>query len=443
MYEHSRPLELQSGVFPSPEKTHVRGTRFPPHDSFDGDFMRRRIYIPVWLKMVIAAIGAILWLSFSIWIARFWAADISTELGIAAIWAWIIVALIALIPGFIVALLAIALLLDKQPPLGEINGPLPDITILIAAFNEESRIIDTLNSIARSRYDGAVHVIVVDNNSTDHTAELVANYQYSGEMDPRLALDFSVISELSQGKFNALNTGLTHVQSSYFLTLDADTLVHPQALSRILARAIAAPKDTVAVAGSVLVRNSRVNLLTRMQEWDYYLGIAAVKRMQGLFQSTLVAQGAFSLYSTKRVREVGGWSDAIGEDIVLTWSMMADSSRVFYEPTAVAFTEVPTRLQHYFRQRSRWARGMFEGLRAIPPWRQKRWLSKFVASINLLIPLLDFGYVFIWLPGLLLFVVFQNPLFVSAWTLLVLPGTLLVYGGMRRYQVRRMWCFTT
>lgn len=118
---------------------------------------------------------------------------------------------------------------------------------------------------------------------------------------------------------------------------------------------------------------------------------------------------------------------------------MADSSRVFYEPTAVAFTEVPTRLQHYFRQRSRWARGMFEGLRAIPPWRQKRWLSKFVASINLLIPLLDFGYVFIWLPGLLLFVVFQNPLFVSAWTLLVLPGTLLVYGGMRRYQVRRIF----
>jgi hypothetical protein len=34
-----------------------------------------------------------------------------------------------------------------------------------------------------------------------------------------------------------------------------------------------------AVAGSVLVRNSRDNLWTRMQEWDYFLGIASVKRM--------------------------------------------------------------------------------------------------------------------------------------------------------------------
>ena len=66
----------------------------------------------------------------------------------------------------------------------------------------------------------------------------------------------------------------------------------------------------------MLVRISRANLLTRMQEWDYYLGIAAVKRLQGLFQSTLVAQGAFSIYRTERVRAIGGWPDAIGEDIV-------------------------------------------------------------------------------------------------------------------------------
>jgi biofilm PGA synthesis N-glycosyltransferase PgaC len=48
----------------------------------------------------------------------------------------------------------------------------------------------------------------------------------------------------------------------------------------------AAP-DTAAVAGTVLVRNSRVNLFTRIQEWYYHLGIAAVKRMQGLYRATL------------------------------------------------------------------------------------------------------------------------------------------------------------
>ena len=81
----------------------------------------------------------------------------------------------------------------------------------------------------------------------------------------------------------------------YVLTIDADTLLHPEALDRIVSRMESAPADTVAVAGTVLVRNSRTNLMTRMQEWDYYLAIASEKRMQGLYQSTLVAQGAFSV----------------------------------------------------------------------------------------------------------------------------------------------------
>lgn len=53
-----------------------------------------------------------------------------------------------------------------------------------------------------------------------------------------------------------------------------------------------------------------------------FLGIASIKRMQGMYQGTLVAQGAFSLYTTDILKQVGGWPDAIGEDIVLTWKML-------------------------------------------------------------------------------------------------------------------------
>ena len=59
-----------------------------------------------------------------------------------------------------------------------------------------------------------------------------------------------------------------------------------------------------------------------MQQWDYRLGINGVKRMQGAYNSALVAQGAFSAYWTEDLRAVGGWPDAIGEDIVLTWTML-------------------------------------------------------------------------------------------------------------------------
>lgn len=52
----------------------------------------------------------------------------------------------------------------------------------------------------------------------------------------------------------------------------------------------------------MLARNSRDNLLTKMQSWDYFLGIASIKRMQGLYQGVLVAQGAFSIYKTKMLK---------------------------------------------------------------------------------------------------------------------------------------------
>ena len=124
-------------------------------------------------------------------------------------------------------------------------------------------------------------------------------------------------------------------------TLDADTLLHPQAVRQIVARLLSAPSDVQAVAGSVLVRNSRDSLWTRMQEWDYFLGIASVKRMQGLYQGTLVAQGAFSLNRTEAVLAAGGWPDAIGEDIVLTWQLMRQGARVYYEPSGQVVRHSP------------------------------------------------------------------------------------------------------
>ena len=67
-----------------------------------------------------------------------------------------------------------------------------------------------------------------------------------------------------------------------------------------------------ACAGAIVVENARTNFLTRMQQWDYRLGINGVKRMQAAYNSALVAQGAFSVYWTEDVRAVGGWPNAIG-----------------------------------------------------------------------------------------------------------------------------------
>ena len=390
---------------------------------------RRRLYVSVTLKFALVQGLALGWLGASVWLSLPWVRELAAAITIIP--AVLVVSLVAYLPGWLVAFLAISLLLDRQPPLRKSHPTVP-VTVLIAARNEADRIQETVAYIAGQDYPGPVEVLVVDNGSIDGTRAVAEAYGAATGQQVRC------ITEPRPGKSHALNTGLAAVGTELVITLDADTLLHPQAVRQIVARLLSAPSDVQAVAGSVLVRNSRDSLWTRMQEWDYFLGIASVKRMQGLYQGTLVAQGAFSLYRTEAVLAAGGWPDAIGEDIVLTWQLMRQGARVYYEPSAVAFTAAPTRLVHLARQRARWARGMVEGLYSVRPWNQPRGLLRFLTAIDLLIPALDVAYALVWLPGLLLAATGRYWI-VGPYTLAVLPLTLVVNAILYRFQRRRVF----
>jgi poly-beta-1,6-N-acetyl-D-glucosamine synthase len=390
---------------------------------------RRRRYVPVTGKFVVAQVSALGWLGLSVLLSLPWVRELATTITVVP--AILVVGFVAYLPGWLVAFLAVSLLLDRQPPLRRSHPTIP-VTVLVAARNEADRIQETISYIVRQDYPGPIEVLVVDNGSTDGTRALAEAYGAATGQRVRC------IDEPRPGKSHALNTGLAAVETELVITLDADTLLHPQAIRQLVARLLSAPPDVQAVAGSVLVRNSRDNLWTRMQEWDYFLGIASVKRMQGLYQGTLVAQGAFSLYRAQALLQAGGWPDAIGEDIVLTWQLMRRGARVYYEPSAVAFTAAPTRLVHLARQRARWARGMIEGIRSVKPWNQPRWMLRFLTGIDLLIPALDVAYALVWLPGLVLAATGRYWI-VGPYTLAVLPLTLVVNAILYRFQRRRVF----
>lgn len=372
-------------------------------------------YISINRKFILSSVFAIIWLLISIYFSLPWVSDLGRLT--TPILAIVIIAGIGYIPGLINSFIIMSLLLDKQPKFKTVDPGLP-ITIIIACFNEEETIRNTLSYIRNQIYDGEIRVIVVDNASKDQTS-LTAR-----EAGEELGLNLQVLYAENPGKFNALNEALKIVETKYVITLDADTLLHKLAVKHIVSRILTAPADTCAVAGSVLVRNSRENLLARLQEWEYFLGIASIKRMQGMYQGTLVAQGAFSLYTTELLNKIGGWPDAIGEDIVLTWKMLKENKRVYFEPMAVAFTEVPSRVNHFYRQKSRWARGMIEGLKTVKPWEQPIKYIRILTGINLLMPFLDIVYTFAWIPGLVL-AFFGFFWIIGPMTLLVLPLALL------------------
>ena len=386
--------------------------------------VERDRYIPVLAKFWISHLIAFLWLGFSFYISLPWLNSLAEIVTLPV--AILIIGGISYLPGYMNAFLVLSLILDKQPAFKN-EFPSDKVTILIAAYNEEEHIFQTLSYLDKQDYQGKLRVIVINNGSKDRTVDEV------GRAMKELSVPVELLHEDKQGKFHALNLGLASVTTPYVISLDADTLLHPSSIRYLVARMKSSPEDVVAVAGSVLVKNSRDNLWTRLQEWDYFLGIASIKRLQGLYQGTLVAQGAYSLYKTECIKEVGGWPDAIGEDIVLTWRLLQRNWKVYFEPLAVSFTEVPTTLKHFVHQRARWARGMIEGLSEVKPWRQPQLYVKYLTGVNMAMPYLDFTYTFFWIPGLIL-AFFGYFWIVGPMTLLVLPLTILSYTILFIYQ---------
>lgn len=383
-------------------------------------------YIPLKLRVALTVVAGLLWVCFSLWLGRAWIRTLGHDITVPL--AILVVTGIAVIPGYLNIQLLSSILLDRPPNL-RLDVEYPPVALLIAAYNEEDSITDTLDFALRSDYPGPFEIIVADDGSSDRTREIVAERAAQCDRVRLLTVDHG-------GKANALNAALATVTAPLAATIDADTLLMPYSLTRAVARLIASPPDTVAVAGAVLVRNSRTNLLTRAQEWDYFLGIATVKRAQALLQGTLVAQGAFSVYDTTALRLVGGWPDRIGEDIVLTWRMLLQGGRSVFEPTAVAFTDAPSDWRTFARQRRRWARGMIEGLRdsGYGLLKEMKFYSHSVIG-NFLFPFVDATFTLAFIPGIVLAMT-GNFAIVGLMTLLVLPLNAVLGAVMFAHQRR-------
>ncbi len=407
---------VESPAAPRPTADRIVWPGAPQH----GEARFKRFYIPSSYRAVAAVAFAVAWSLVSLYLARHWIADLGKVITLPL--AILVIEGIALVPGYLNMQLLVSLLLDRPPELTrESELHYPDVTVLVAAFNEEERMKDTLDSIAAQTYPGEVTVLVIDDGSTDSTAAVVTEQikRYGGG-------PIELMTVPHGGKALALNAGLAHVETPLSATVDADTVLLPDTIRRAVARLLLSGKGTSAVAGSVLARNWNTNLLTRMQRWEYALGIASVKRVQALYQATLVAQGAFSIYVTDDLKQVNGWPDLIGEDIVMTWSLLAKGDRIAYEPSAVVLTGVPEHFRSLARQRRRWARGMIEGLRA---WGgtvvQRRWLARHGVIVDYLLPFVDFTYTVFFLPGIVL-ACMGNFLIVGPMTLAVLPLGMLM-----------------
>ncbi len=376
---------------------------------------------------------SLLYLIFSIFININWINDIACYFGYFL--SVYLVLFIALIPGFIFVFMLCSLLWNKKDK-KICKKKEEDVTILIPMYNSKKTIKETIESIKKQKYCGNIYVNIIDDGSIDGSSELIKSLNLGSEV--------TLLELEHKGKAYALNEGLQHVKTDYTITVDSDTILHPLAVRNIMRKLVNSDEKTVATAGCLFAKNAKKSFITKLQEWDYTLGIFGVKLYQGKYNSTLVAQGAFSAYKTKILNQIGGWQNCVGEDIVLTWELLSQGYETNFAQDAIAFTEVPETFKNLGRQRKRWARGMIEAFKRVKIVTSKNlnFKSKFLMCLNVFFPFIDLALL-IFIPLGLVLLACGNPLLIGWLTLLViLLGMLLclVIEIKRKNMLREIDC---
>jgi len=250
----------------------------------------------------------------------------------------------------IVGLLALAEKLRSREP--EHPEYRPKVSVAIPAHDEEAAIERTVRSALAAEY-ADIEVVVVDDGSTDRTAEILDR---CFSTNPRVRIHHQV----NRGKPAALNQAVEMSTGEILVTIDADTMVHPRAIGRLV-RHFADP-GTAAMAGNVKVGN-RTSWITRWQALEYITSQNMEKRAFDLLNCITVVPGALGAWRVKAVRELGGFAaDTLAEDTDLTISLRRRGWRISYDEEAEAYTEAPETPRVLIRQRFRWTYGTLQSV---------------------------------------------------------------------------------
>jgi biofilm PGA synthesis N-glycosyltransferase PgaC len=224
------------------------------------------------------------------------------------------------------------------------------ITVIIPAYNEAASIGDTIESL-RKQTRPVDEIIVVDDCSTDGTGDIAR------------AVGVTVVRPSSNtgSKAGAQTFALGYVRTAFTIALDADTVLAPDAVERLLGALRGA--EVAAACGFVIPRHV-TTLWERGRYIEYLFAFGFFKTIQDYYQRPLISSGCFSAYRTDVLRAHGGWSTrTLAEDMDLTWTLYQAGHGVRFVPEAVCYPIEPSTYAFMSRQLRRWSHGFVQNVR--------------------------------------------------------------------------------
>jgi poly-beta-1,6-N-acetyl-D-glucosamine synthase len=270
----------------------------------------------------------------------------------------------------------------------------PDLSLIIAAYNEEKVIEEKIrNCVALDYPEERLEVIIVSDGSTDHTPQLVEKYR-----KPNLK---GLFEPPRRGKTAALNRAVQQAKGEIIVFSDANSMYDPQAL-KMLVRNFNDP-----AVGGTCGRKSILKNLQRESSrgdslfWDFE---SYLKKKQSITGSISTGDGEIfairkNLYS--KIPET-----IINDDTAITFNIINAGFRVVYEPEAITWEEASTVIEDDFNVKARMVSGGYQTLKfyahmLFPPrsyfafqflsHKMLRWGMPFLL-INLFISSLLMGY---------------------------------------------------
>lgn len=235
------------------------------------------------------------------------------------------------------------------------NIEYPTCAILIPAHNEEKVMSTTLDAMLQLKYPSEkLEIIVIDDASTDRTAEIVRQY---AAQDRRVKLFQVPQGEGGKGKSRALNLGVRQTKADVIAIYDADNMPTPETLHYLVVNLL---EDTTlgAVLGKFRTVNKDHNILTKFINIETLSFQSILQAGRWQMHNIATLPGTNYVIWRHLLEKLNGWDEeALTEDSEMSIRLYLQGYKIKFIPYAITYEQEPQLWNVWVRQRTRWVRG--------------------------------------------------------------------------------------